>query len=83
MRVQVRLTEPFWRSVGKRVLEIEVEENALVGDLMRLLTKTYPELGREFAEAAPMVFVGEEEAAAESLLEEGQLVHLVWPIAGG
>lgn len=83
MRVRVRLTEPFWRSVGERELEIEVEENALVGDLMGLLTKTYPELEREFAEASPMVFLGEEEAAVESLLKEGQLVHLVWPIAGG
>lgn len=83
MKVSVRLAEPFWRTVGERDLQFELDDHASVADLMDHLTKAFPDLAREFEQAAPLVFLGDEEAAAEAQLKDGQQVHLVWPLAGG
>ncbi len=83
MQISVRLAEPFWHSVGQRQLEIELQEGARVSDLLALLRRRYPALEREFTEAPPHVFLGDQEGTAETLLEDGCAVHLVWPVAGG
>jgi len=83
MQISVRLAEPFWRSIGRRRLEIELQEGARLSDLLALLRQRYPALEREFAEAPPHVFLGEQEVAAETVLQDGCLLHLVWPVAGG
>lgn len=83
MRVQVRLAEPYWRVVGQRDLELALEENALVADLLATLQREFPALAREMAEASPHIFIADMEADLQTPLEDGDLVHLVWPVAGG
>lgn len=83
MRVNVRLAEPFWRSVGQRDLELEIKEHARVRDLLDLLEGKFPALAQEMARAQPYIFIDEQEAAHETNLQDGARVHIVWPVAGG
>ena len=83
IRIQVRLAEPFWRAVGVRNVEISLPAGASLKDLYEQLWEFYPELCKEMQEAEPTAFIGDDEAGHETLLEDGQRVHLVWPIAGG
>ena len=83
MRIHIRLAEPFWRTVGKRKLSLELTKGACVKELMAELRERYPDLTKEMEEIPPVIFVGEEEASDETCLEDDDHVHLVWPIAGG
>lgn len=83
MQIQVRFAEPFWRVIGQRNITLELEENANIAMLLALLQQQYPKLTAEFEESPPMIFVGEDEASADTILEDDNTVHLVWPIAGG
>lgn len=83
MQVQVRLAEPFWRVVGDRRISVELADGACVSELLDQLGRQYPDLVREFDEAPPLIFVGDDEGEADTILSEGAHVHLVWPIAGG
>lgn len=83
MQVTVRLAEPFWRAVGQRDLALDLESDARVSDLLAVLRNRYPALGRELAETRASIFVGEAEVGLEVVLNPGDHVHLVWPVAGG
>ena len=83
MRVHVRLSEPFWRAVGQRELDLDLASGAQVGDLLSQLCQEHPALEREIAEAPLHVFIGDEEAFDNTPLAEDSRVHLVWAIAGG
>ncbi len=83
MCVEVRLAEPFWRTAGVRRLTLELGDGSRVADVLAALGARYPALGRELAEDPPLVFVGDDEARAETRLAAGSTVHLVWPVAGG
>lgn len=83
MHVTVRLAEPFWKSVGKRELDLDLAQGARVSDLLIILRKDYPLLAGEMDQATPHVFVDGTESDESSSLTEGARVHLVWPVAGG
>lgn len=83
MLIYVRLAEPYWRTVGQRDLELELEDQARVSDLLALLTKRHPALKQELVQAQPHLFIGELEVSEQSPLEEGDRLYVVWPIAGG
>ena len=83
MNIHVRLAEPFWRVVGQRNLDVELTAGSRMADLLAALLAQYPALAQEFADAPPLLFVGEDEADEETALADGRHVHLVWPIAGG
>ncbi len=83
MRVRVRLGEPFWRAVGQRDLEVNLPQGSTLADLLTHLRRAYPALDAELAEAPPMLFLGEQEAAPDALLHDRDQVHLLWPVAGG
>lgn len=83
MQVRVRLGEPFWRSVGRRELEVDMAAGATVADLLGDLCREHPALAVEIESTEPSLFIDEEEAEKESILDEGCRVHLVWAIAGG
>lgn len=83
MRIYVRLAEPFWRVVGQRDLDLELEPNSQVADLLALLLSCYPALEKELSAAPPYIFVGEEEVDHQTPLTDGDKVHLIWPVAGG
>lgn len=83
MRVQVRLAEPFWRSVGKRDLQVELDKHATLGNLLSLLHQQYPALSTEMEAETYHIFINDTENGLDALLQEGDRVHIVWPIAGG
>ncbi len=83
MNIYVRLAEPFWRTVGQRNLEIELADGATVADLTAFLEESYPALRQEFVEAAPMIFMGEDEVEMDTRLVENGRLYFVWAIAGG
>jgi hypothetical protein len=83
VKVYVRLAEPFWRVVGLREMGMDINPASRVDDLLVALREQYPSLGIEFDQTPPHIFIGDVEAPHDSLLTDGALVHLVWPIAGG
>lgn len=83
MNVQVRFAEPFWRVVGQRNLRIEMVSESSLRGLLALLCKQYPGISTEMAENTTLLFVNEEEVDMDTILEEGDEVHILWPIAGG
>lgn len=83
MKVEVRLAEPFWRSVGQRDLQLELGKNANLGDLLDILQKKYPALNAEMEEETYHLFINDTENGLNASLQEGDRVHIVWPIAGG
>ncbi len=83
MRVHVRLGEPFWRVVGQREVEVVLPAGSSLADLLAHLRQMYPDLETEMGAAPPLLFLDDDEADPETLLSEGDRVHLLWPIAGG
>lgn len=83
MQVTIRLAEPFWRAVGQRDLSLDLESDAQVSDLLAVLRGRYPALERELDDAPASIFVGEAEVDPQTILNPGDHVHLVWPVAGG
>lgn len=83
MLISVRLAEPYWRSVGSKELNLEVDEGLPVSELLAVLYLRYPSLRREIERAAPTVFVDDWEAGPDTGLTATCCVHLVWPVAGG
>ncbi len=59
-----------------------VSESSL-RELLALLCKQYPGISTEIAESATLLFVNEEEVNKDTVLIEGDEVHILWPIAGG
>ena len=83
MNTFVRLAEPFWRSVGQRDLELNLDEGARVADVLKALIERYPALEKELASTPPHLFAEEQEASPETPLTDGCHVYLMWPVAGG
>jgi len=83
VKVYVRLAEPFWRAIGLREIEMDINLASRADDLLVALREQYPSLGMEFDQTPPHIFIGDAEASRDSLLTDGAHVHLVWPIAGG
>jgi len=83
MLIYVRLAEPFWRAVGRRDLELDLNDSTRIADLLGLLQAQYPALEQEMVEAPPQIFIDEAETSPDTLLTEGARVHLVWAVAGG
>jgi len=83
LKIHIRFAEPFWRAVGIRDMEMNLQPASRVDDLLVALRQQYPSLGLEFDQTPPHIFIGDTEATRDSLLNEDERVHLVWPIAGG
>ena len=83
MKIRIRLAEPFWREIGLREMEMDMNPASCVDDLLVALREQYPSLGIEFDRTPPHIFIGDMEATRDSLLTNGARVHLVWPLAGG
>lgn len=85
MRIQVRLGEPFWRTVGTREVSLELTAPATVACALAALQEKYPALRPDLEADAipPTVIVGEEIALPEMPLSDGAQLLLVWALAGG
>lgn len=83
VKIYVRLAEPFWRAIGLREIEMDINPASRADDLLVALREQYPSLSIEFDQTPPHIFIGDAEVTRDSLLTDGARVHLVWPIAGG
>ena len=85
MKVTVRLGEPFWRTVGAREVEIDLNDGATVADALNALGQRYPALAAELdgAEARPALFVNDDEAQPDSQVFDAATVFILWPVSGG
>jgi molybdopterin converting factor small subunit len=83
MVIHIRLSEPYWRTVGQRNFDLEMEDGKSVNDLVSAMCNHSKGLAQELEEAPPVIFVDEVEASMETELSNGSNVHMVWPIAGG
>jgi molybdopterin converting factor small subunit len=83
MQVIIHLGEPYWRITGGRVVNMELDESAVLADLIALLRQRWPALAHDLDEASPMFFVNDTQADLDTRLESGSHVHILWPMAGG
>jgi hypothetical protein len=83
MKISIRLTEPFWRIVGRRDVVLVMQEPADISDLLAALCERYPALESEIAVSPPIIFIGDREAGKKDMLAHQDRVHLVWAVAGG
>jgi hypothetical protein len=79
------LGEPFWRRVGQREVQAQVDPPATVAQALAVLAGAYPALGADLAEAGGALAVFLDEAAAEPArpVPDGARLHLLWAVSGG
>lgn len=85
MKITVRLGEPFWRTVGKRNVELTLDNGATVADAIASLKQIHPALADELSsgEGEAALFLEDVVAQPESQLRDGSKLYLVWPVSGG
>lgn len=83
MQVNIRLGEPFWRSVGERDLLMTIQPQSTLAALIAELCRRYPALTEDLIEAPPVYFIDDSEVDVNAPVTDGCRVHLVWPITGG
>ncbi|MCL5961285.1 MAG: MoaD/ThiS family protein [Chloroflexi bacterium] len=94
MRVHVKLTEPIWRTIGARDIEVEMPgEQATVGAVLGSLAKEHPKFAEEIYSGSGLgdyyyglflndraVNLGQRD---DVLARDGDEVFILLPIAGG
>jgi molybdopterin converting factor small subunit len=85
MKITLRLGEPFWRTLGRREVELVLDNGATVADALAALTAAHPALIAELrdGDAEPSLFLEDEVAPPDSRLTDGARLYLVWPVSGG
>ena len=83
MQIHIRLAEPFWRIIDQRDITVELDRGATLSDLIIELQQRFPALAQEMDTTHPTIIVGDDEADVDLHLQEGMVLHFVWPIAGG
>lgn len=81
MILQVRLFAAARQLAGVDTAEVELEENAHVGDLRRALATMYPSLAPLLPHAA--FAIDESYASDSSILSDQQQVACIPPVSGG
>ena len=85
MNVIAQLGEPYWRIINARTITLTLPERSSVATLLSTLCEQYPALTADLreGEVSPAIFVGDVVARADTLLEDGAQIHIVWPVSGG
>ena len=95
MRVLVKLSEPIWRTVGQRRVEVELDrDKGTVADVLRSLEERYPAFGQELCDEAGRhprlhysLFLNNalvrQEQAATTPVQDGDTLYVILPMAGG
>lgn len=90
--VTVRAGEPLWRAFGRHRISIDLPAPASLAALLAALAAVYPDfssryLGDDLGRHHPYrLFVNHRQVADGDLalpLHDGDLVHIVIPVAGG
>jgi hypothetical protein len=85
VNVTFHLGEPYWRAVGCREVQAELDVPATVAEALAALVRAYPALAPDLgsAEGGPAVFVNDVAAEPGQPVPGGARLHLVWPASGG
>ncbi len=93
LTVTVRAGEPLWRAFGQHRISLDLPIPATLADLLATLAATYPDFGSRYrgddlGHRHPYrLFVNHRQIADEEMaghpLHDGDLVHIVIPVAGG
>lgn len=91
--ITVRAGEPLWRAFGRHRVRLELPAPATLSDLLAALAATYPDFksryqGDDLGHRRPYrLFVNHRQVADDEMagqpLNDGDLVHIVIPVAGG
>ena len=81
MEISVRLSAALAQITGVPRLQVEVEPGATVADLIQALEHRYPALAPRLKHAVPIV--GGSHASPGDVLNAGQEVAFLMPVAGG
>jgi molybdopterin synthase sulfur carrier subunit len=81
MRIDVRLGSGLSRLVGGPHLEVEVAEGATVRDVLHRVARDRPSLADGLPSA--LTVVRGTQVARDRVLEEGEEVAVLMPVAGG
>ncbi len=88
MQVRVRLVSLLREAVGSRELEVELEDGATLGDLLKVLYGKFPKL-REVIESLGkrgldvLFMVNGSTATPDKRLREGDVITILPPASGG
>lgn len=72
----------YYRTVtGRQLASIELPEGTNLSEALQVITQTWPDLSSR--PAAVMVLLNRSKATGGELIQEGDLIELVPPVAGG
>lgn len=94
MKVRVKLTEPVWRTVGAREVEVDLPgENASVGAVLDKLAQEHPKFGEEVFSGSEIgdyyysLFLNDRVVnlteRSDVLAKDGDEIFVLLPIGGG
>ena len=81
MTLDVRLFAAFRQRLGRSTLRVELDDQASVADLRRVVSERHPELADLAARS--MVAVDSEYADDSRIIPPGSEVALIPPVSGG
>jgi molybdopterin synthase sulfur carrier subunit len=81
MRIDVRLGSGLSRLAGRSRLEVEVAEGATVGEVLHRVAVDRPSLAAGLPSA--LTVVRGSQVGGERVLEDGEEVAVLMPVAGG
>ena len=81
MQVTARLSGELVQQMGRARLPVSLPDGATVAVLMQQLRDTYPQSARTLQAAVPII--AGRHVSTEQVLEGGQEVAILLPIAGG
>jgi molybdopterin converting factor small subunit len=81
MEITVRVNGPLARSIGQSRLNLPLPAGATLADLVTRLKELYPQATSPLDHA--VFFMAGQHCSAHTLLDPGQEVSLLTPIAGG
>jgi molybdopterin converting factor subunit 1 len=81
LKVNVKFFASYKEALGKEQIEMELRDNSTVNDLLDVLRKDYPELGKLMETL--VVSINLEYADFEAKIKEGDEVALLPPVSGG
>ena len=81
MRVLVKFFASYRETLGKNEIKVELDRGSSVSDLLDVLRRDYPELGKLMETL--VVSINLEYATYDTILKEGDEVALLPPVSGG
>lgn len=81
MEILVRVNGPLAHSIGRSRLHLTLPAGSTLADLVSRLKELYPQAALPLSRA--VFFISGQHCSAQTILDPGQEVSLLMPIAGG